>query len=58
MLQDVATLGAVNVRYCGYVAVVKVDEREIQKVRPPSKSIELLEQPEGGANALNVNRLL
>lgn len=54
---DVATLGAVNVRYCGYVAVVKVDEREIQKVRPPSKSIELLEQPEGGANALNVNSL-
>ncbi|KAL5859534.1 hypothetical protein ACOSQ4_000830 [Xanthoceras sorbifolium] len=53
---DIATLGVVNVRYCGYIAVVKVEERENQKVSPLSESIEL-EQPEGGANALNINSL-
>lgn len=50
-----ATLGVVNVRYCGYIAVVKVQGRENKKVSPLSQSIEL-EQPEGGANALNINR--
>lgn len=54
-MQDVATLGVVNVRYCGYVAVVKVQERENTKVSPLFQSIEL-EQHEGGANALNINR--
>ncbi|KDP28490.1 hypothetical protein JCGZ_14261 [Jatropha curcas] len=53
---DIATLGIVNVRYCGYVAVVKVEGREEKNVNPPSQSIEL-EQPEGGANALNINSL-
>ncbi|KAJ0111836.1 hypothetical protein Patl1_00605 [Pistacia atlantica] len=53
---DVATLGVVNVRYCGYVAIVKVDERGNKNVGPPSQSVEL-EQPEGGANALNINSL-
>lgn len=53
---DVATLGVVNVRYCGYVAVVKVQERENKKVSPLFQSIEL-EQHEGGANALNINSL-
>ncbi|XP_044480547.1 LOW QUALITY PROTEIN: protein TSS-like [Mangifera indica] len=53
---DVATLGIVNVRYCGYVAIVKVDERGNKKDVPPSQSFEL-EQPEGGANALNINSL-
>ncbi|KAM7275640.1 hypothetical protein ACFE04_017506 [Oxalis oulophora] len=54
---DIATLGVVNVRYCGYVAIVKVDVTENQKVGSPSQSLELLEQPEGGANALNINSL-
>jgi len=31
--------------------------REEKKASPPSKSIDL-EQPEGGANALNINRFL
>ncbi|XP_044501218.1 protein TSS-like isoform X2 [Mangifera indica] len=53
---DVATLGVVNVRYCGYVAIVKVDERGNKKVGPLPQSFEL-EQPEGGANALNINSL-
>ncbi|KAG5231466.1 protein TSS [Salix suchowensis] len=53
---DFATLGTVNVRYCGFNAIVKVEAREEKKASPPSKSIEL-EQPEGGANALNINSL-
>ncbi|CAL9007462.1 unnamed protein product [Prunus brigantina] len=54
---DVNTLGVVNVRYCGYIAVVKVEGKETKKVSSPSQSIELLDQPEGGANALNINSL-
>ncbi|KAF9669070.1 hypothetical protein SADUNF_Sadunf14G0069500 [Salix dunnii] len=53
---DFATLGTVNVRYCGFNAIVKVEVGEEKKASPPSKSIEL-EQPEGGANALNINSL-
>ncbi|KAJ4956545.1 hypothetical protein NE237_013328 [Protea cynaroides] len=52
---DIATLGVVNVRYCGYIAVVKVDNIEISEVGP-FQSIEI-DQPEGGANALNINSL-
>ncbi|XP_057980547.1 protein REDUCED CHLOROPLAST COVERAGE 1 isoform X2 [Malania oleifera] len=54
---DTATLGIVNVRYCGYIAVVKVEGRENCKVDPSFQSTELLSQPEGGANALNINSL-
>lgn len=54
-VQDVATLGVVNVRYCGYIAVVKVEGKD-DKVIAPSQSSELLEQSEGGANALNISR--
>ncbi|KAH8488815.1 hypothetical protein H0E87_024447 [Populus deltoides] len=53
---DIATLGTVNVRYCGFIAIVKAEVREEKKASPPSKSIDL-EQPEGGANALNINSL-
>lgn len=54
--QDIATLGVVNVRYCGYTAVVKVMERDDDKKVPPLPYIELLDQPDGGACALNINR--
>lgn len=57
-MQDIATLGVVNVRYCGYTAIVKVAQRENDKASNPSQSIEILDQPEGGANALNINRYL
>ncbi|OMO64301.1 Tetratricopeptide-like helical [Corchorus capsularis] len=53
---DISTLGVINVRYCGYIAIVKVQGRENEKSSPPAQSIEL-EQPEGGANALNINSL-
>ncbi|KAF8032443.1 hypothetical protein BT93_D1383 [Corymbia citriodora subsp. variegata] len=53
---DISTLGIVNVRYSGYIAVVKVEGQESEKVLVPT-GIELLDQPEGGANALNINSL-
>ncbi|KAF5733515.1 clustered mitochondria protein [Tripterygium wilfordii] len=52
---DIATLGFVYVRYCGYIASVKVGQ-ENTKVDSLYRSIDL-EQPEGGANALNINSL-
>ncbi|XP_030540993.1 protein REDUCED CHLOROPLAST COVERAGE 1 [Rhodamnia argentea] len=54
---DISTLGIVNVRYSGYIAVVKVERQESEKVFPVPTGIELLDQPEGGANALNINSL-
>ncbi|XP_030488790.2 protein REDUCED CHLOROPLAST COVERAGE 1 [Cannabis sativa] len=54
--QDVATLGVVNVRYCGYIAVVKVEGKD-EKATSPYQSSEFLDQPEGGANALNISSL-
>ncbi|CAH8250854.1 unnamed protein product [Arabidopsis lyrata] len=53
---DVATLGTISLKYCGYIAVVKI-EKESGEVSPPSQIVDLLEQPEGGANALNINSL-
>ncbi|XP_052193006.1 protein REDUCED CHLOROPLAST COVERAGE 1 [Diospyros lotus] len=55
--QDVATLGVVNVRYCGYIAVVKVEGRLNIETATPLQNLEFLNQPEGGANALNINSL-
>ncbi|KAI4328908.1 hypothetical protein L6164_021226 [Bauhinia variegata] len=54
---DVTTLGVINVRYCGYIVVVKVEGGENGKVNSSSESVELFDQPEGGANALNINSL-
>ncbi|XP_071696861.1 protein REDUCED CHLOROPLAST COVERAGE 1 [Rutidosis leptorrhynchoides] len=54
---DIATLGVVNVRYCGYTAVVKVEERDDDKKVSPLPYIELLDQPDGGACALNISSL-
>lgn len=55
--QDIVTLGVVNVRYCGYIAVVKVEGRENTETSTLLQSHEFLEQPEGGACALNINSL-
>ncbi|KAE9598036.1 hypothetical protein Lal_00003920 [Lupinus albus] len=52
---DTTTLGVINVRYCGYVAVVKVECGEMDC--PSYQNTEFLDQPEGGANALNINSL-
>lgn len=53
-MQDVATLGIVNVRYCGYIGVAKVNHHDKNKV--PLQTVDIKDQPEGGANALNINR--
>ncbi|KAL6963106.1 hypothetical protein U1Q18_038074 [Sarracenia purpurea var. burkii] len=57
LAQDIATLGFVNVRYCGYIAVVKVERSNGIEMYTPLQSPELLDQPEGGSNALNINSL-
>ncbi|MCI20972.1 clustered mitochondria protein-like, partial [Trifolium medium] len=53
---DTTTLGVAYVRYCGYVVVVKVEGEVDEKVNTLShQNNELFDQPEGGANALNIN---
>ncbi|CAJ1961296.1 unnamed protein product [Sphenostylis stenocarpa] len=55
---DITTLGVVVVRYCGYVVSVKVDRGENENNNSSSyQSIELFDQSDGGANALNINSL-
>lgn len=55
-LQDTSTLGVVIVRHCGYTAVVKVTDEVNWEGNPVPQDIDIEDQPEGGANALNVNR--
>lgn len=57
-LQDVSTLGVVNVRFSGNIATVKVERNTDERMNPTPSSINLLDQPEGGANNLNINRFL
>lgn len=54
-LQDTSTLGVLIVRYCGYTAIVKVSG-DIKKGSYSTQDIDIEDQPDGGANALNVNR--
>ncbi|KAK1285450.1 hypothetical protein QJS10_CPB20g01802 [Acorus calamus] len=54
---DVVSLGVVNVRHCGYIAVVKVESSRASDIVPPLQTLDIDDQPEGGANALNVNSL-
>lgn len=54
---DISSLGSVNLRYAGYVVTVRVEVKEDAPVDSLSPSIETFDQPEGGANALNINSL-
>ncbi|MED6222877.1 Protein REDUCED CHLOROPLAST COVERAGE 2 [Stylosanthes scabra] len=56
-VHDTATLGAVIIRHCGYTAVVKVSAEIDWEGSPDSFEVNIEDQPEGGANALNVNSL-
>ncbi|XP_027901951.1 protein TSS isoform X2 [Vigna unguiculata] len=56
-VHDTPTLGAVLIKHCGYTAVVKVSADRDLEGSPTSSEIDIEEQPEGGANALNVNSL-
>lgn len=55
-MQDTSTLGVVVVRHCGYTAVVKVAAPVKWDEKTMPNDIDIEDQPEGGANALNVNR--
>ncbi|KAL2893231.1 Protein TSS [Bienertia sinuspersici] len=54
---DISSLGSVNLRYAGYVVTVRIEVKEDAPVNPLSPTIETFDQPEGGANALNINSL-
>lgn len=56
-LQDTVTLGVVIVKHCGYTATVKVSGH-VNEADPLQESIDIDEQPDGGSNALNINRYL
>ncbi|XP_077222879.1 tetratricopeptide repeat (TPR)-like superfamily protein isoform X2 [Tasmannia lanceolata] len=56
-VHDTATLGVVVVRHCGYTAVVKVPVEANCGWSPVPQDIDIEDQPEGGANAFNVNCL-
>ena len=54
-LQDTSSLGVVIVRHCGYTATVQV-VGDVKKRKLMAQDIEIDDQPDGGANSLNVNR--
>ncbi|MQL74827.1 hypothetical protein Taro_007200 [Colocasia esculenta] len=56
-VHDTATLGVVIVRHCGYTATVKVPVEDNCTLGNFPLDVDIDEQPEGGANALNVNSL-
>ncbi|KAE8735453.1 hypothetical protein F3Y22_tig00000340pilonHSYRG00426 [Hibiscus syriacus] len=56
-VHDTSTLGVMVVRHCGYTAVVKVSAEVNWEGNPIPQDIDIEDQPEGGANALNVNSL-
>ncbi|PPS16712.1 hypothetical protein GOBAR_AA03866 [Gossypium barbadense] len=53
-VHDTSTLGVVIVRHCGYTAVVKVSTEVNWEGNPIPQEIDMEDQPEGGANALNL----
>ncbi|GAB4838152.1 hypothetical protein Ancab_027681 [Ancistrocladus abbreviatus] len=56
-VHDASTLGVVVVRHCGYTAIVKVSAEVNWEGNPIPQDIDIEDQPDGGANALNVNSL-
>ncbi|KAK6126997.1 hypothetical protein DH2020_039263 [Rehmannia glutinosa] len=55
---DTSTLGVVVVRHCGYSAIVKISAEVDWGGKPIPQDIGIEDHPDGGANALNVNRLI
>ncbi|XP_020238207.1 protein TSS isoform X2 [Cajanus cajan] len=56
IVHDTSSLAVVVVHHCGYTATVKV-VGNVNMKKPKVRDIELDDQPDGGANALNVNSL-
>lgn len=55
LLQDTSSLSLVIVKHCGYAATVKVVGK-VKAGRDENQDIVIDDQPDGGANALNINR--
>uniref|UniRef100_A0A5B6ZE29 Clu domain-containing protein n=1 Tax=Davidia involucrata TaxID=16924 RepID=A0A5B6ZE29_DAVIN len=56
VVRDTSSLGVVVVRHCGYTAIVKV-VGDVKKGKCMAQDIEIDDQRDGGANALNTNSL-
>ncbi|RDX66608.1 Protein TSS, partial [Mucuna pruriens] len=56
IVHDTSSLGIVVVHHCGYTATVKV-VGNVNIRKPKVRDIEIDDQPDGGANALNINSL-
>lgn len=56
VVHDTSSLGIVIVRQFGYTAIVKV-VGDVKKGKLMSQDIQIDDQPDGGANALNINSL-
>ncbi|KAK7349129.1 hypothetical protein VNO77_06240 [Canavalia gladiata] len=56
IVHDTSSLAVVVVHHCGYTATVKVVGK-VNLMKPKVQDIEIDDQPDGGANALNINSL-
>ncbi|KAK7389510.1 hypothetical protein VNO78_24617 [Psophocarpus tetragonolobus] len=56
IVHDTSSLTVVVVHHCGYTATVKV-VGNVNMRKPKVRDIEIDDQPDGGANALNINSL-
>ncbi|KAJ4880458.1 Tetratricopeptide repeat (TPR)-like superfamily protein [Raphanus sativus] len=56
-VHDTSTLGVVVVRHCGFTAIVKVSAEYPMEGGQIPHDIDIEDQSDGGANALNVNSL-
>ncbi|KAE8709151.1 putative Cupredoxin superfamily protein [Hibiscus syriacus] len=56
IVHDTSSLGTVTVKHCGYTATVTV-VGDVKKEKSGALDIEVDDQPDGGANALNINSL-
>ncbi|CAJ1951321.1 unnamed protein product [Sphenostylis stenocarpa] len=56
IVHDTSSLTVVVVNHCGYTATVKV-VGNVNMRKPKVRDIEIDDQPDGGANALNINSL-
>lgn len=56
LFQDTSSLGVVNVRHCGYNATIKA-VGNVKRRKCEAQDTKIDDQPDGGANSLNLNRL-
>ncbi|KAI4355771.1 hypothetical protein L6164_004511 [Bauhinia variegata] len=56
IVYDTSSLGVVVVSHCGYTATVRV-VGNVNVRKPDSQDFEIDDQPDGGANAININSL-